>query len=349
MKRKLNVVTNIVLSTLAIALAQTLPITTNAAIGADRLFGQVSSSPLVVHVAGTDAFSINAAAGGFTALERTLIVEKNINNALKASTDTTPNAVQVIHINNIPVVRLGGYHVITADSASAQNAGTSMDDLANTWANGIRQALNNQAQVTAYIAGLGGDFLPSSEVAPYRRARLEAARLNHAAVAYRENVPVKLFSSDSVTSEGMKALNARDPVAAASLFNKAISMNKGNSRAHFGLGTALLQQGLVGKSIDSLQMARWLEPDYAGVHLALGQAYETQGESREAVKQYQEAALLQQDNPEPVLMIADIREGRNDIGKSVRELAAASQRIPTSQYIILEQKDQTMWRLKRAF
>ena len=71
--------------------------------------------------------------------------------------------------------------------------------------------------------------------------------------------------------------------------------------------------------------------------------------ARDAVKQYQEAALLQEDNPEPVLLIADIREGRNDIGKSVRELALASQRIPTSQYIILEQKDQRMWRLNRAF
>jgi tetratricopeptide (TPR) repeat protein len=348
MKRKTNVVTNIVLSTLAIALAQTLPVTTNAAIGADRLFGQVTTSPLVVHVAGSDAFSINVPAGGFSALERTLIVERNINNALKATLDTTPNAVQVIHINNIPVVRLGGYHVVTADSASAQYAGTSMDDVAQAWANGIRQGLANQAHVTAYVAGLDGDFLPSSENAPYRRARLEAARLNHAAVAFRENVPTKLFSSDSVTLEGMKAMNARDPEAAQVLFAKAILMNKGNSRAHYGMGTSLLQQGKVDQSIESLQMARWLEPDYAMVHLALGQAFETQGESRDAVKQYQEAALLQQDNPEPVLLIADIREGRNDMGKSVRELSAAANRIPSSQYIILKQKDQTMWRLNRA-
>jgi hypothetical protein len=37
----------------------------NTAVAAERLFGQVSASPLVVHVAGADAFSINAAAGGF--------------------------------------------------------------------------------------------------------------------------------------------------------------------------------------------------------------------------------------------------------------------------------------------
>jgi len=59
------------------------------------------------------------------------------------------------------------------------------------------------------------------------------------------------------------------------------------------------------------------------VHIALGEAFEAQGCDVAAVKQYQEAALLQSDNPEPYLMIADIREDRNDIGKSVAELQAA--------------------------
>jgi len=349
MKRKTSVIKSLVLSAIAIAVAQTLPIASNSALSADRLFGQVASNPLVVHVAGADAFSINAAAGGFSAVERTMIVERNINNALKASVDTSPNAVQIIHINNIPVVRVGGFHVVTADSASAKYVGLSMDHLANSWANGIRQALTDQTHTTAYIAGLGGDFLPSSDFAPYRRARLEAARLNHAAVAFRENVPTGLVSSDSVTMEGITALNARNPQLAEQFFVKAIAMNEGNSRAHYGLGASLLQQGKVEKSIVALQMARWLEPDFAMVHLALGQAFETQGESRNAVKQYQEAALLQQDNPEAPLLIADVREGRNDMGKSIRELASASERIPTSQYIILKKKDQTMWRLNRAF
>jgi tetratricopeptide (TPR) repeat protein len=349
MKFKSNVLKGLILTTIAFAVAQTLPIANNSAEAAQRLVGQVAANPLVVHVAGQEAFNITMPAGGFTAAERTLLVERNINNALKASVDTSPNAVQVIFINNIPVVRIGGYHIVTADSSCARVAGMSTDDLAQAWAGSMRQALADQANTTAYIAGLGGDFLPSSVYAPYRRARLEAARLNHAAEAFRTNVPVNLISSDSVTVEGIKSLNARDPVLAESFFTKAIGMNNGNSRAHYGLGTALLQQGKVKQSIDSLQMARWLEPDYAMVHIALGQAFETLGESRDAVKQYQEAALLQQDNPEPVLLIADIREGRNDMGKSVRELSLASQRIPSSQYIILEQKDQTMWRLNRPF
>lgn len=349
MKRKTTVFKNIAISSLAIALAQTLTITTNNALATERLFGQVSTAPLVVHVAGQDAFSINCAAGGFSAVERTMIVERNINNALKASNDTAPSSVEIIYINNIPVVRLGGFHIVTADSASAKFAGVTMMDIANDWATGLRRALVDQKHITEYIAGLGGDFLPSSAFVPYRRARLEAARLNHAAVAFRENVPVNLDSSDSVTLVGITALNERHPEVAAAEFSKAIAMHPGNSRAHYGLGVALLQQGKVEQAITELQMARWLEPDYAMVHLALGQAFETQGESRAAVKQYQEAALLQRDNPEPALLIADIREGRNDMGNSVRELAQAGERIPTSQYLILKRKDQTMWRLNRAY
>ncbi len=347
--KKMNVLKKIVLTTIAIAIAQTIPIGSNAASAAPRLVGQVASNPLVVHVAGQEAFSINADAGGFTAAERTLIVERNINNALKSSRDTSQNAVQVIRINNIPVVRLGGFHVVTVDSASANMAHLTMDELGAFWANGIRQALADQTATTTYVAGLGGDFLPSSDYAPYRRARLEAARLNHAAPAFRENVSVNLITSDSVTIDGLNALNARNPELAVQSFTKAIEINQGNSRAHYGLGTALLQQGKVNQSIVELQMARWLEPDYAMVHIALGQAFESQGEARDAVKQYQEAALLQRDNPEPVLLIADVREGRNDMGKSVEELSIASQRIPTSEYITLKGKDQRMWRLNRAF
>jgi hypothetical protein len=195
MKRKTRIVTNTILASLAIAVAQTLTISTNDAFGTERLFGQISAAPLMVHVAGTDAFSINARAGGFSAVERTMIVERNINNALKASLDTSPESVKIIRINNIPVIRIGGFHVVTADSASAKLMGTTMDVVATEWANGLRAALADKVHITAYINGLGGDFLPSSEFAPYRRARLEAARLNHAAVAFKENVPKDLVSS----------------------------------------------------------------------------------------------------------------------------------------------------------
>lgn len=313
---------------------------------ADKYFGQVSTAPDAVHIAGDEVFSIPMPAGGFTALERAIIVERNINNALKASIDKSPTSVAVIHINNIPVVRIGGFHVVTADSNCAKFAGVSMEALADSWADSLRKCLADQTKISAYVASLTGDYI--QPFVQYRRARLEAARLNHAAVDFREAVPMGLVCSDSVAVDGMKIL-PNDPVAAGLQFRKAIAMCPDNSKAHYGLGLSLMQQGKVDDAIDSFQMARWLDPDYAMVHLAMGQAFETKGLKVDAIKQYREAALLQPDNPEPYLLIADIREDRNDIGQSVRELTSATHQIPESQYLLLKRKDQLTWRLRRPF
>jgi Flp pilus assembly protein TadD len=315
----------------------------------EHVAGQVSTAPNVVHIAGADAFTVKAPAGGFSILERTLIIERNINNALVGSVDRSPEAVTVDLINNIPVIRLGGFHIVTIDSDSALAAGTTMNNLATLWANSMRTILSNKARIEQYIANLGGNYILASNNVPFRKARLEAARLNYAAPAVRGYLPASLLSSDTLTSEGFSALGDRDLAAAVDLFSKAVVMSPRNSRAHYGLGVALLQQGKVTEGIDTLQMARWIEPDYAMVHLALGQAFEAQGRTMEAVKQYQEAALLQPDNPEPYLLIADIREGRNDMGKSVVELSSAVKQIPDSQYLLLRRKDQFAWRLKRPY
>lgn len=330
----------------ALALVCGLLLNAPAAVAEDRFYGQVSTSPDAVHLAGEEVFSIPMPAGGFTALERVLIVERNINNALKASVDRSPAAVTVVHINNIPVVRVGGYHVITADSECARLAGTSMEALADSWAEGLRKALSDQVKINAYVASLDGDYI--QPFTQYRRARLEAARLNHAAADFREAVPPGLVCSDSVTTEGMRLLGT-DPLAAADQFRKALALSFENSKAHYGLGLSLMAVGKVDAAIDEFQMARSQDPDYAMVHLALGQAFETKGRKIDAIKQYQEAALLQPDNPEPYLLIADIREDRNDMGQSVAELTGAMRQIPDSQYILLKRKDQLTWRLRRPF
>jgi tetratricopeptide (TPR) repeat protein len=317
---------------------------------AEKLLGQISVAPSAVHVAGEEAFTIQAPAGNFSALERTLIVERNISNALVSSVDKTPNAVTVEEINNIPVIRIGGFHVVTIDSSSAKYAGMSMRALADQWAGDIKKAMADQSRVNKYAAQLSGDFLGNSMTTPYRRARCEAARLNHAAPTFKEFLTPGTETSDSVATKGMHdLLVSRDPVAAEQTFRKSITQGFENSRAHYGLGVSLMQQGRIDPAITELQLARWQEPDYAMVHLALGQAYETQGKAVAAEKQYREASRLQPDNPEPYLLIADIREDRNDMGKSVLELGQAMVQVPDSQYILLRRKDQNTWRLHRPY
>lgn len=315
----------------------------------EKNFGQASFSPTAVRVCGEEVCNIQAAAGGFTAVERALIVERNINNALVSTTDRSPNTVEVVLVNHIPVIRIGGKHVVTVDSESARLAGTTMAALADTWANNMRQALTDRAKVDAYVAALGGDFLSPTLGTPYRRARLEAARLNHAADLFRADLPAGLISSDSYEDQGFGALMKRDYSAASDLFKKAIAMSPENARAHHGLGVAMLKQGQVDDAIRELEFARWLDHDNAEVHLALGQAFESKGMDTVALTRYREAALLQPDNPEPVLYIADLREERNDIGKSVAELTDAMKIIPDSQYIRLRRNDQLTWRLKRPY
>lgn len=313
----------------------------------DMNYGQFSPGPTTVRVAGDPAFTIHAPAGGFTALERALIVERNVNNALLSSSDRTPTCVEIVYINNIPVIRMGGKHVVTIDSNSAKFAGTSMAALAEEWAGNVKAILTDNVKVTTYLAQLDGDYISPAIGIPFRRARLEAARKNHASDLFRADLPMDLVSSDSFEDKGMACMLKRDPVQAEVNFRKALALSPENARAHYGLGVSLLKQGKVDDSIGILQYARWLDHDDAEVHLALGQAYETKGLDLDAYKHYREASLLQPDNPEAVLYIADLREEKNDIGKSVRELNAAMTQMPDSQYVRLRRNDQLVWRLKR--
>ncbi|MBX9687577.1 MAG: tetratricopeptide repeat protein [Candidatus Obscuribacterales bacterium] len=311
--------------------------------------GYVSSAPSPVRLAGEEVFSIHADAGGFTAQERSLIIERNLNNALIAARDRSPDSVELVTVNGLPVIRLGSKHIVTIDNRLAQLHGTTCARLAEEWANNMRKALADSTRVNNYVAQLAGDYLYSPYSLPYRKAQWQAARLNHAAGEARADMPLDLTSSASVRDEGFDSMLKRDPVAAEIHFRKALAMEAGNERAHYGLGAALLKQGRVDEAIAELDMARWLDPDDAQVHLALGEAMESKGLDRAAIERYREAGLLHPEDPTPALYIADIRESRDDIGKSVVELTEAAKNCPQSDYLRLRRKDQIGWRLSKPF
>jgi tetratricopeptide (TPR) repeat protein len=312
--------------------------------------GYISTSPDPVRLAGQEVFTVTADAGEFTAQERTIIVERNLNNALISAKDRSPAAVEIITINKLPVLRVGGKHVVTIDTRLAAQHGMTCQALADLWANNMRTVLSNGVAVTNYISQLGGDFLVSPYAPPYRRAQWEAARANHAAKEASKGLPLNFVCSDSMETTGFDCLLKRDPIAAEANFRKSLQMEPNNERAHYGLGVALLKQGRVNESIGELEMARWLDHDDAQVHIALGEALESKGLDTEAYKRFREASLLQPENPEPYLAIADLREERNDIGKSVRELSDAMiNNVPESQYVRLRHKDQYTWRLIRPY
>jgi tetratricopeptide (TPR) repeat protein len=311
--------------------------------------GYVSTTPSPVRLAGEDVFTIKADAGGFTAEERSIIIERNLNNALISSKDRSPSAVEIVTVNGLPVIRLGGKHVLTVDSSLAAMYGTTCSELANEWAHNLRKALADTARVNNYVGQLSGDYLYSPYSPPFRRAQWQAARLNHASVETRYDLPLDMFSSASVRDDGFEAMLKRDPVTAESMFRKAISMEPGNERAHYGLGASLLKQGKVDPAIGELDLARWLDHDDAQVHIALGEALESKGLDRAALVRYREAALLHPEDPAPSLFISDIREYRDDIGKSAVELTEAARNCPQSEYLRLRRKDQIGWRLTKTY
>lgn len=114
-----------------------------------------------VRIGSTPAFSVPLGGGGMTASQRAGAMQKNIDNALVATTDRSPNAVKVSFVNGAPVITLGGFYVGTADAASAKRYGTTTAGLANKWAAGLKASLRNQSSVDSYISRLTGSGNPS--------------------------------------------------------------------------------------------------------------------------------------------------------------------------------------------
>ncbi|MBX9879106.1 MAG: hypothetical protein K2Y22_11665 [Candidatus Obscuribacterales bacterium] len=136
----------------AIALSQTLafaPLSVFAADGTVRLAGQV-------------VITNRSAAGGMTADKRTEAIQRNLDNALVAAKNRTPQAVDIVYVKGLPVITLDGYQIATVDDANAKAAGTTPTLLAKTWADGIRHVLVDTGSVESYIAQLSGDYRASA-------------------------------------------------------------------------------------------------------------------------------------------------------------------------------------------
>ncbi len=307
----------------------------------------ISASPSPVRFAGEDVFSIRTPAGLFSADERRLIVERNLNNALKATRMRTPESVEIEIVNNLPVVRLGGKHVVTIDHLMAADYGITRFELANRIADNLRRVLSDSVKIENYVAQLDGDFLTHPYSPPSLREQWQAARKNHAASAYRKDLPTDMISSGSLKDQGFQALMKRDPVAAEHLFRAALRENPENQRALYGLGLAHMKLGFKQRALIAFEASSYLDPNDAEVHIAMGQCLEALGQDKEAIEHYQTASRLTPENPEPMLYVADMREDRDQIGTSVYELGAQNARA--SEYVRLKRKDQLTWRLKRTY
>ena len=110
----------------------------------------------LVKIGDSTAFSVDSPVGSMTPVQRAKAMQKNVDNALVASSDKSPNAVAITDVNGQPVLTLGGFYVASADANSAKKLGITKMAVAQRWQTGLKKALSNNTSVQAYITNLTG-------------------------------------------------------------------------------------------------------------------------------------------------------------------------------------------------
>jgi hypothetical protein len=128
-----------------------------------------------VRIAGQTVFTNKAASGGMSAEQRAETIQKNLDNALVAAKDRSPASVNIVYVKGMPVITLGGYQVVTVDAANAKAANTTPALLAQKWADGLRQTLQDQASIDSYVAQLSGNYASNAPAAAPQQPSYSAA------------------------------------------------------------------------------------------------------------------------------------------------------------------------------
>ena len=94
------------------------------------------------------------------------------------------------------------------------------------------------------------------------------------------------------------------------------------------MAQVLLKQNKIDGAIAELNISLYQNPNSAPVHLLLGKAYEMQGNTVAATKEYKEAIRIKPESPAAYINIAMIQEGRGDIEMAIAELHSGLEIMP---------------------
>jgi hypothetical protein len=103
---------------------------------------------------GQPVFAIKGSAEGFSPEKRAWQAQDALDNALFLSQNPGPGSVSVNKRNGAFTLELGGHYVATADENSAKAEGMCAANLADKWANQLRDALSDSQKTQDYIATL---------------------------------------------------------------------------------------------------------------------------------------------------------------------------------------------------
>ncbi|MGD9683003.1 MAG: hypothetical protein AB7W16_17580 [Candidatus Obscuribacterales bacterium] len=154
---------------------------------------------------GEPMFKIEGAAGGFTSEHRAWQAQDNFDNALASTPFPTADMVAVERQNDAYVLTLAGRYVITADAASARICDMTPEDLAQSWAESMRNCLSDSKQVDAYVASLTCNHQVSAE--PIVTEDVVSAKT--------AGVPFKL-------AEGVLSIDSKDPSRVVAVLDRPV-------------------------------------------------------------------------------------------------------------------------------
>ena len=107
------------------------------------------------------------------------------------------------------------------------------------------------------------------------------------------------------------------------LFQEEIRRRPGGARAHYNLGTILLETGRAGEALDPLERAAALDPGDPDALVQLGLALSRLGRHAEALDPLERALALDGSLSGPLRTLAEEAEAAGDAGVAARARALA--------------------------
>ena len=177
------------------------------------------------------------------------------------------------------------------------------------------QATTTAPQDARGWLGLGSAQAEREDTAPARQHLRQALALEpHLAQAQGERGTLETFSNDFV--------------AAQAAFDAALADNAADYVALTGLGLLRLKQGQPEAALDAFLRAGVMEPRYARAKTWTAVAYYQLGRQHDAITTLQQAAQLDDKDPVPYMLLAQIHTDLFQSGEAVEAARAGVQRMP---------------------
>jgi len=153
---------------------------------------------------------------------------------------------------------------------------------------------------------------------PYAWYSGEAARLENSEKSL--TFAAQLFLNNLKT-EGNQSLKKWKALQAKDLFERSLKLNSANDSAQVGLGATYLFGNFADNPMEGiLKIRQIIERDSTNVYalITLAEASVLSGQSEKAIERFEKVVLLQPDNLEAILSLADIYEREGNKKETIK-------------------------------